>query len=115
MSVVARNSTFVFKGRSVDIRQVADELHVRYVLEGSVRRSGERIRVTAELVDGRDGTHLWAERYDGNLSEIFDVQDEIAGMIVGSISTPNAKSPSKAASLLATVKLSGPDVAGPSF
>lgn len=85
MSVVARNSTFVFKGRSVDIRQVADELHVRYVLEGSVRRSGERIRVTAELVDGRDGTHLWAERYDGNLSEIFDVQDEIAGMIVGTI------------------------------
>ncbi len=64
LRVIARNSTFVYKGRSVDVRDAAKQLGVRYVLEGSVRKSGNRIRITAQLIDAKDGAHLWAERYD---------------------------------------------------
>ena len=77
LRVIARNSTFVYKGRSVDIREAAKQLGVRYVLEGSVRKSGNRIRITAQLIDAQDGTHLWAERYDRAMDDIFAVQDEI--------------------------------------
>ena len=77
LRVVARNSTFVYKGRSVDIREAAKQLGVRYVLEGSVRKSGNRIRITAQLIDAKDGTHLWAERYDRAINDIFAIQDEI--------------------------------------
>ena len=77
LRVVARNSTFVYKGRSVDIREAAKQLGVRYVLEGSVRKSGNRIRITAQLIDAKDGTHLWAERYDRAIDDIFAIQDEI--------------------------------------
>ncbi|NRG16579.1 tetratricopeptide repeat protein [Rhizobiales bacterium] len=83
--VVARNSTFAYKGKLIDIRRIAEELRVRYVLEGSVRRSGSRIRIKAELVDGRDGAHLWGERYDRDISDIFDLQDEIASIIAGTL------------------------------
>ena len=76
-AVVARNSSFVYKGRAVDVRQAAKELGVRYVLEGSVRRSGERLRITAQLVDGTSGAHLWADRFDGTVADVFDVQDRI--------------------------------------
>jgi TolB-like protein len=76
-AVIARNSSFVYKGRAVDVRQVAKELGVRYVLEGSVRRSGERLRITAQLVDGTSGTHLWADRFEGAVAEVFDAQDRI--------------------------------------
>lgn len=75
--VIARNSTFVYKGRSVDVRQVAKELNVGYVLEGSVRKSGDRIRITAQLIDAHSGAHVWAERYDRSVDDIFAVQDEI--------------------------------------
>jgi adenylate cyclase len=75
--VIARNSTFVYKGRSVDIREVAKELNVGYVLEGSVRKSGDRIRITAQLIDAKRGAHVWAERYDRSVDDIFAVQDEI--------------------------------------
>jgi TolB-like protein/Flp pilus assembly protein TadD len=75
--VVARNSSFVFKGRSVDIREAAQELGVRYILEGSVRSAGKRLRVTAQLVDGENGTHLWSHAFDGPLDDVFDVQDRI--------------------------------------
>ncbi len=85
LTVIARNSTFAFKGRSGDVRRIADELNVRYVLEGSVRRAGERIRVTAQLIDGRDGAQLWGERYDRDLSDVLDLQDEIAGVLAGTI------------------------------
>ena len=71
LRVIARNSTFVYKGRSVDIREAAKQLGVRYVLEGSVRKSGNRIRITAQLIDAQDGTHLWAERYDRAMDDIF--------------------------------------------
>jgi adenylate cyclase len=77
LSVIARNSSFVYKGRAVDVRQVARELGVRYVLEGSVRKAGSRIRITAQLIDAANGTHIWAERYDRDIDDIFAVQDEI--------------------------------------
>ena len=75
--VIARNSTFTFKGRAVRVQDVARELGVRYVLEGSVRRAGKRIRVTAQLIDAATGGHLWAERYDRELTDFFELQDEI--------------------------------------
>lgn len=77
MRVVARNSSFVCKGRSVDVREAAKQLGVRDILEGSVRKSGSRIRVTAQLIDAMDGSHLWAERYDRAVDDIFAIQDEI--------------------------------------
>ena len=80
--VIARNSTFTYKGKAVDVRQISREQGVRYVLEGSVRKSGNRIRVTAQLIDATSGHHLWAERYDRELDDIFAVQDEIVREIV---------------------------------
>jgi adenylate cyclase len=75
--VIARNSTFVYKGQPVKIQQVAEDLGVRYVLEGSVQRTADRVRVTAQLIDAATGTHMWAERYNSDLSDIFRIQDEI--------------------------------------
>jgi len=83
--VIARNSTFQYKGSSPDIRQVARELGVRYVLEGSVRKTGERVRISAQLIDGATGNHLWAERFDRKLNDVFAIQDEITQAIVGQI------------------------------
>jgi adenylate cyclase len=77
LRVIARNSSFVYKGRPIDVRVAAKELGVRYVLEGSVRKSGNRIRITAQLIDANDGAHLWAERYDRAIDDIFAIQDEI--------------------------------------
>jgi adenylate cyclase len=81
--VVARNSSFTYRGKGVDITNVARELGVHYVLEGSVRRSGNRVRINAQLIDGASGKHLWAERYDRNLEDLFAVQDEVTQSIVG--------------------------------
>jgi adenylate cyclase len=75
--VIARNSTFTYKGQAIDVRQVGRELGVRYVLEGSVRKSGNRLRVTAQLVDAEVGKHVWADRYDHDLADIFALQDQI--------------------------------------
>jgi adenylate cyclase len=83
--VIARNSTFFFKGKGVKIQQVAEELGVRYVLEGSVQRSGSRVRITAQLIDALTGNHLWAEHYDRDLKDIFAVQDEITMKILGAM------------------------------
>jgi adenylate cyclase len=83
--VIARNSTFTYKGRAVDVKQVARELGVRYVLEGSVRKGGNRVRVTTQLIDAISGAHIWAERYDRDLSDIFAVQDEIMASVAGVI------------------------------
>jgi TolB-like protein len=79
--VVARNSSFTFKGRHVDARQVGRELGVRYLLEGSIRRSGKRIRVTAQLIEADAGLHVWAERYDRSLIDLFETQDEITAAV----------------------------------
>ncbi|HEY8873914.1 MAG TPA: adenylate/guanylate cyclase domain-containing protein, partial [Stellaceae bacterium] len=83
--VIARNSTSTYKGHAVDVKQVGRELGVRYVLEGSVRKSGNRIRVTAQLVEAETGNHVWAERYDRDLADIFAVQDEITERVVAAI------------------------------
>ena len=85
--VIARNSSFTYKGRTVDEKQVGRELGVRYVVEGSVRRSESRVRITGQLVDAATGTHLWAERFEGTLDDIFDLQDQIATSIVGAIAS----------------------------
>jgi adenylate cyclase len=83
--VIARNSAFTYKGRAVDVRQIGRELGVRYVLEGSVRRAGNRVRVAAQLIDASSRSHIWAERYDRDLSDIFAVQDEITASVAGVI------------------------------
>jgi adenylate cyclase len=83
--VIARNSTFAYKGRAVDVKQVGRELGVRYLLEGSVRKSGNRIRITAQLVEAETGNHVWAERYDRDVADIFTVQDEITERVVAAI------------------------------
>jgi TolB-like protein/Flp pilus assembly protein TadD len=84
--VIARNSTFIYKGKAVKIRQVAEELGVRYVLEGGVRKADKNVRITAQLIDATAGHHLWAERYDGKLENIFKLQDEITRKIVSALS-----------------------------
>ena len=83
--VIARNSTFAYKGKSPDIRQVARELGVRYVLEGSVRKAGNRVRLNAQLIDAQSNNHVWAERYDRSLEDIFTVQDELTSTINNSL------------------------------
>jgi tetratricopeptide (TPR) repeat protein len=83
--VIARNSSFSYKGRQVKVRQVAEELGVRYVLEGSVRRAGDQVRINAQLIDATTGGHLWAERYDGTLEDVFALQDKITGSIVAAL------------------------------
>jgi adenylate cyclase len=83
--VIARNSSFTYKGRAVDIKQVGRELGVRYVLEGSVRRAGGRVRITCQLIEAANGGHVWADRFDGELTDIFDLQDRIAESVVGAI------------------------------
>jgi adenylate cyclase len=83
--VVARNSSFVYKGRSVDVRTVSNELGVRYILEGSVRRSNNQIRINAQLVDGISGGHIWAERFDGTMANVFALQDEVNRKIVSAL------------------------------
>ena len=89
--VIARNSTFAYKGQSIDIRQVAKDLGVRYVLEGSVRKAGNRVRVTAQLIEGKSGKHVWAKRYDRDLEDIFAVQDEITASIAAEIEPEMSK------------------------
>ena len=83
--VIARNSSFTYKGRNVDVRQVGRELGVRYVLEGSVRKGGNRIRITGQLIEAETGNHLWAERYDRALDDVFAIQDEITESVIGCI------------------------------
>ncbi len=83
--VIARNSSFTFKGRNVNVQEVGRNLGVRYVLEGSVRKSGNRVRITAQLIDATTGGHLWAERFDRDLTDIFAVQDDVTQHIVGAL------------------------------
>jgi adenylate cyclase len=85
--VIARNSSFAYRGAIVDVKQVSRELGVRYILEGSVRKAGNRIRVSAQLIDGNLGSHMWAEKYDGELQDIFDLQDQITQQVVSSLLT----------------------------
>jgi TolB-like protein len=83
--VIARNSSFTYKGQAVDVKQVGRELGVRYVLEGAVRKAGGRVRISAQLIDATSGAHLWADRFDGLLEDIFELQDQVAVSVAGVI------------------------------
>jgi len=83
--VIARNSTFTYKGRAVDVKQVGRELGVRYVLEGSVRTMGQRLRISAQLIDATTSNHIWADRFDGGVEDLFDLQDQVTSSVVGAI------------------------------
>jgi hypothetical protein len=83
--VIARNSSFTYKGQTVDVKQVGRELGVRYVLEGSVRKDGGRVRITAQLIEAGTGAHLWADRFHGSLEDVFDLQDRVASSVAGVI------------------------------
>jgi adenylate cyclase len=83
--VIARNSSFTYKGQAIDVKQVGRELGVRYVLEGSVRKAGERVRITGQLIDAETGAHLWADRFDGSLEDVFELQDKVATSVAGVI------------------------------
>ena len=85
LSVIARNSSFTYKGKNVDVKQVGRELGARYVLEGSVRKSGDRVRIAGQMIDASTGSHLWADRFDGALQDIFDLQDRVTAKVVGEI------------------------------
>src|SRR5260370_2343558 len=85
LSVIASNSSFTYKGKAVDIKQVGHQLGVRYVLEGSVRKAGTRLRINGQLIDVATGAHLWADRFDGFLDDIFDLQDKVTQQVVGAI------------------------------
>src|SRR5262249_49754642 len=86
--VIARNSAFSYKGKPIDVRQVGRELNVRYVLEGSVQRSGKRFRVNVQLIDAENGRHLWAERFEKPVADFFDMQDEIVSRLAHPLGCP---------------------------
>ena len=83
--VIARNTAFTFKGKAVDVKQIGRELNVRYVLEGSVQRGGNRLRVNVQLIDAETGNHLWAERFDKPVADLFDMQDEIVSRLANTL------------------------------
>src|SRR4051812_27893574 len=83
--VIARSSSFTYKAQAVDVKRVGRELGVRYVVEGGVRKAGERVRISAQLIEAETGTHVWAERYDGRIDDIFALQDEITLNVIGAI------------------------------
>src|SRR5258705_12201986 len=89
--VIARNSSFTYEGRALDVKQVGRELGVRYVLEGSVRKAANRVRITGQLIDTATGAHLWEDRFDGGLGDIFDLQDQVTESAVGAIPPPLVK------------------------
>ena len=85
--VIGRNTAFAYKGRRVDLKQIGRELNIRYILEGSVQRAGARMRVNVQLIDAERGKHLWAERFDKPLADLFDTQDEIVARLAGALNT----------------------------
>jgi adenylate cyclase len=108
--VIARNSSFTYKGRAVDVKQVARELGVRYVLEGSVRKAGTRVRITGQLIDTTTGAHIWADRFDGSLDDIFELQDQVASSVAGAIEPKLRQSEIERASRKPTASLTAYDL-----
>jgi TolB-like protein/class 3 adenylate cyclase len=108
--VIARNSAFTYKGKPVDVKQVARELGVRYVLEGSVRKAGTRVRITGQLIDTTTGAHIWADRFDGALDDIFDLQDQVASSVAGAIEPKLRQSEIERASSKPTANLTAYDL-----
>jgi TolB-like protein len=107
--VIARNSSFTYKGRAVDVKQVGRELGVRYVLEGSVRKAGNRIRIAGQLIDAESGAHLWADRFDGALEDMFDLQDDVTSSVVGAIAPKLQREETKRAARKPTESLDAYD------
>jgi TolB-like protein/class 3 adenylate cyclase len=103
LSVIARNSSFTYKGKSVDVKQVGRDLGVRYVLEGSVRKGGNRLRITGQLIDASTGAHLWADRFDGATEDIFDLQDQITAKVLSAMRRSNGPSASQPRILMLTI------------
>ena len=87
-AVIARNTAFTFKGKAVDARQIGKQLQVRYILEGSIQRSGDRIRVNVQLIDAESGNHLWADRFDKTSGDLLQTQDEIVARVAGALNAP---------------------------
>jgi adenylate cyclase len=108
--VIARNSAFTYKGKAVDVKQVAQELGVRYLLEGSVRKAGNRVRITGQLIDTATGAHIWADRFDGALDDIFELQDRVASNVVGAIEPKLRQSEIDRASRKPTASLTAYDL-----
>jgi TolB-like protein/class 3 adenylate cyclase/tetratricopeptide (TPR) repeat protein len=108
--VIARNSAFTYKGKPVDVKQVAQELGVRYVLEGSVRKAGNRVRITGQLIDTATGAHIWADRFGGALDDIFDLQDQVASSVAGAIEPKLRQSEIERASRKPTASLTAYDL-----
>jgi len=108
--VIARNSAFTYKGKPVDVKQVARELGVRYVLEGSVRKAGNRVRITGQLIDTATGAHIWADRFDGALDDIFELQDQVASSVAGAIEPKLRQSEIERASGKPTANLTAYDL-----
>jgi tetratricopeptide (TPR) repeat protein len=108
--VIARNSSFAYKGKSPDLRQVGRELGVRYVLEGSLRKAGNRVRITGQLIDTATGAHIWADRFDGALDDIFELQDEVASRVAGAIEPKLRQSEIERAARKPTVSLDAWDL-----
>ena len=110
--VIGRNTAFTYKGKHVDLKQVGRELNVRYVLEGSVQRSGNRMRVNVQLIDAETGNHLWAERFDKPLADLFDMQDEIVARLAGALHAQLAAAEARRAEQAPTPELDGPLFSG---
>src|SRR5580693_8567060 len=108
--VIARNSAFTYKGKPVDVKQVAQELGVRYVLEGSVRKAGNRVRITGQLIDATTGNHIWADRFDGAFDDIFELQDQVASNVAGAIEPKLRQSEIERASRKPTANLTAYDL-----
>jgi adenylate cyclase len=108
--VIARNSAFTHKGKPVDVKQVARELGVRYVLEGSVRKAGNRVRITGQLIDTATGAHIWADRFDGALDDVFELQDQVASSVAGAIEPKLRQSEIERANRKPTVNLTAYDL-----
>jgi adenylate cyclase len=108
--VIARNSSFTYKGQAIDVKQVGRELGVRYVLEGSVRKAGARVRITAQLIEAETGTHLWADRFDGSLEDVFEFQDRVAISVAGVIEPALQKAEMRRSTARPTIDLTAYDL-----
>ena len=110
--VIGRNTAFTYKGKAVDLKQIGRELNVRYVLEGSVQRGGNRMRVNVQLIDAETGNHLWAERFDKPLADLFDMQDEIVTRLAGALNAELVAAEARRAEQDADPQLDGPLFSG---
>ena len=110
--VIARNTAFTYKGKPLDLKQIGRELNVRYVLEGSVQRGGNRMRVNVQLIDAETGNHLWAERFDKPLADLFDMQDEIVARLAGTLNAQLVAAEARRAEQAPNPELDGPLFSG---